>query len=150
MKRISNKMTVNIAGALVAVFCLIGINELAYVRSVDAMDELSTTELTRSSLQRLLQDVLDAETGQRGYLLSDDPRYLEPYNAAIADIGHTQDILRELFVDKPAQIPTLGTLTRTVQQKLTEMDLSLRMKREGKEDAWKFVLTTDVGKEQMD
>ncbi|MDO9400001.1 MAG: CHASE3 domain-containing protein [Polaromonas sp.] len=150
MKRISNKMTVNIAGALVAVFCLIGINELAYDRSVAAMDELSTTELARSSLQRLLQDVLDAETGQRGYLLSDDPRYLEPYNAAIADIGHTQDILRELFVDKPEHLPTLGTLSRTVQQKLTEMDLSLRMKREGKEDAWKFVLTTDVGKEQMD
>ncbi|RYX94297.1 MAG: histidine kinase [Comamonadaceae bacterium] len=150
MKRFNNKITANIACAMIAVFSLIGINELAYDRSVAAMDALSTTEVTRNSLQRLLQDVLDAETGQRGYLLSDDPQYLEPYNAAIADIGQTQDVLRNLFIDKPDEFATLSILSRTVQQKLTEMDLSLRMKREGKDDAWKFVLTTDLGKEQMD
>jgi signal transduction histidine kinase len=150
MQSITQKITVNLACALIAVFALIGINELAYDKSVDAMDDLSQTESTRTNLQRLLRDVLDAETGQRGYLLTDDVRYLEPYNAAIADIGATQDALREIFVNKPSQIQMLAELSRTVQRKLVEMDLSLRMKREGKEEAWKFVLTTDVGKEQMD
>jgi signal transduction histidine kinase len=150
MPRTPPKMAVNIAAALFAVLALIGISELAYDKSVDAMDDIAQAHAARSHVQRLLRDVLDAESGQRGYLLSDNTAYLEPYKAAVADIGQTQDQLRELYVLKPDQIGALSRLGRTVQRKLAEMDLSIRMKNEGKDDAWRFVLTTEVGKEQMD
>ncbi|WP_228778526.1 MULTISPECIES: CHASE3 domain-containing protein [unclassified Polaromonas] len=150
MPRTPPKMAVNIAAALFAVFALIGISELAYDKSVDAMDDIAQAHAARSHVQRLLRDVLDAESGHRGYLLSDNTAYLEPYKAAVADIGQTQDQLRELYVLKPGQIGTLARLGRTVQRKLAEMDLSIRMKNEGKDDAWRFVLNTEVGKEQMD
>ena len=150
MRSISRKMTVNVACALVAVLTLIGISELSYDKSRAAMDELAQAHLTRSHVQRLLRDVLDAETGQRGYLLTGDTMYLEPYKAAIADIGQTQDQLRELLAARQDQAGTLSLLGRTVQRKLAEMDLSIRMKNEGKDEAWRFVLTTEVGKEQMD
>jgi len=143
-------MAVNVACALIAVLTLIGISELSYDKSMDAMDEVSQAHLTRSHVQRLLRDVLDAETGQRGYLLTGDTMYLEPYKAAIADIGQTQDQLRELLAARQDQVGTLSLLGRTVQRKLAEMDLSIRMKNEGKDEAWRFVLTTEVGKEQMD
>ncbi len=143
-------MAVNIACALFAFFTLIGISELSYDNSMDAMDDVAQAQLARGHVQRLLRDVLDAETGQRGYLLTGDTMYLEPYKAAIADIGQTQDQLRELFATRSGQIGTLARLGRTVQRKLAEMDLSIRMKNEGKEDAWRFVLTTEVGREQMD
>jgi signal transduction histidine kinase len=145
-----SKMAVNVACALFAVLAMIGISELAYEKSVDAMDDIAEAHMARSHVQRLLRDVLDAESGQRGYLLSDNTAYLEPYKAAVADIGQTQDQLRELYVIRPDQIGTLARLGRTVQRKLAEMDLSIRMKNEGKDDAWRFVLTTEVGKEQMD
>jgi signal transduction histidine kinase len=143
-------MAVNIACALFAFFTLIGISELSYENSMDAMDDVAQAHIARSHVQRLLRDVLDAETGQRGYLLTGDTMYLEPYKAAIADIGQTQDQLRELFATRSDQIGTLARLGRTVQRKLAEMDLSIRMKNEGKDDAWRFVLTTEVGREQMD
>jgi len=143
-------MAVNVACALIAVLTLIGISELSYDKSMDAMDEVAQAHLTRSHVQRLLRDVLDAETGQRGYLLTGDTMYLEPYKAAIADIGQTQDQLRELLAARQDQAGTLSLLGRTVQRKLAEMDLSIRMKNEGKDEAWRFVLTTEVGKEQMD
>jgi len=143
-------MAVNVACALFAVLAMIGISELSYEKSVDAMDGIAQAHLARSHVQRLLRDVLDAESGQRGYLLSDNTAYLEPYKAAVADIGQTQDQLRELYVLQPEQTGTLARLGRIVQRKLAEMDLSIRMKNEGKEDAWRFVLTTEVGKEQMD
>lgn len=143
-------MAINIASALFAFFTLIGISELSYDNSMDAMDDVAQAQLARGHVQRLLRDVLDAETGQRGYLLTGDTMYLEPYKAAIADIGQTQDQLRELFATRSEQIGTLARLGRTVQRKLAEMDLSIRMKNEGKEDAWRFVLTTEVGREQMD
>jgi signal transduction histidine kinase len=143
-------MAINIASAFFAFFTLIGISELSYDNSMDAMDDVAQAQLARGHVQRLLRDVLDAETGQRGYLLTGDAMYLEPYKAAIADIGQTQDQLRELFATRSEQIGTLARLGRTVQRKLAEMDLSIRMKNEGKEDAWRFVLTTEVGREQMD
>ncbi|WP_411883814.1 CHASE3 domain-containing protein [Polaromonas sp. YR568] len=150
MRSTTRKMAVNIACALFAFFTLIGISELSYDNSMDAMDDVAQAQLARGHVQRLLRDVLDAETGQRGYLLTGDTMYLEPYKAAIADIGQTQDQLRELFATRSGQIGTLARLGRTVQRKLAEMDLSIRMKNEGKEDAWRFVLTTEVGREQMD
>lgn len=143
-------MAANVACALIAVLTLIGISELSYDKSMDAMDEVAQAHLTRSHVQRLLRDVLDAETGQRGYLLTGDTMYLEPYKAAIADIGQTQDQLRELLAARQDLAGTLSLLGRTVQRKLAEMDLSIRMKNEGKDEAWRFVLTTEVGKEQMD
>lgn len=150
MPRTPPKMAVNLACALFAVLAMIGISELSYDKSVDAMDDIAEAHLARSHVQRLLRDVLDAESGQRGYLLSDNTAYLEPYKAAVADIGQTQDQLRDLYIVRPEQVGTLAKLGRTVQRKLAEMDLSIRMKNEGKEDAWRFVLTTEVGKEQMD
>jgi signal transduction histidine kinase len=143
-------MAVNVACALIAMLTLIGISELSYRNSMEAMDEVAQAHIARSHVQRLLRDVLDAETGQRGYLLTGDTMYLEPYKTAIADIGQTQDQLRELFSTRSDQITALARLGRTVQRKLAEMDLSIRMKNEGKDDAWRFVLTTEVGKEQMD
>src|SRR5688572_21576360 len=106
------KMAVNIACALIAVLMLIGISELSYIRSMEAMDEVAKAHIARSHVQRLLRDVLDAETGQRGYLLTGDTMYLEPYKAAIADISQTQDQLRELLAMRKDQVDTLSQLGR--------------------------------------
>jgi signal transduction histidine kinase len=144
------KMAISLALALLAACILIGINETGYDQSTNALDEIAEASGTRNSLNRVLQFVLDAETGSRGYLLTGDPRYLEPYNAAVAEIGHQLDSLRTVYTASPEEYATLGALTRNVQRKLAEMDLSVRMRKQGNEDAWKFVLMTDVGKEQMD
>jgi hypothetical protein len=73
---------------------LIGINETGYVRSTEALYRIDEYTRTRNAVSRLLQHVLDAETGSRGYLLTGDPRYLEPYNAAVAEISQNLDNLR--------------------------------------------------------
>ncbi|MGA8784711.1 MAG: CHASE3 domain-containing protein, partial [Polaromonas sp.] len=104
----------------------------------------------RSAINKLVQQMLDAETGQRGFLLTGDPRYLEPYNTATADINQNLDVLRQLFAPSPEQLSDFDLMSRHVSRKLAEMDLSVRMRKEGNEDGWKFVLTTDVGKEQME
>ncbi len=143
-------MSFGIVLALVAVLVLIGINETGYNQSHSALSRMDEYTRTRNALNRLLQHVLDAETGSRGYLLTGDPRYLEPYNAAVAEITHTLDGLRSSYPAGADELRTLTQLSRDVQRKLAEMDLSVRMRKQGNEDAWKFVLLTDVGKEHMD
>lgn len=145
-----SRMAISLPLALLAAAILIGINETGYDRSTDALEDIAVASRTRSSLNKLLQHVLDAETGQRGYLLTGDPRYLEPYDAAIADIGQNLDSLRDLYSPRREEFDALAQLGRNVQRKLAEMDLSVRMRKQGNEDAWKSVLMTDVGKEHMD
>ncbi len=144
------KMAISLPLALLATCILIAINETGYNRSVEALDSITQTQETRGALNRLLQHMLDAETGQRGYLLTGDKRYLEPYENATAVINQNLDLLRNLYVTHPNELTVFAELSRNVQRKLAEMDVSVRLRKQGNEDAWKFVLTTDVGKEHME
>jgi signal transduction histidine kinase len=136
--------------ALLAALVLIGINETGYNQSAEALQRIEENTRIRSVLSRLLMQVLDAETGSRGYLLTGDPRYLEPYNAAVAEIGQNLEGLRKSYPPEAQEAEVLAQLTRNVQRKLAEMDMSVRMRKQGNEDTWKFVLLTDIGKEHMD
>jgi signal transduction histidine kinase len=151
MRRFSlPKTAISLGLALLAACFLIGINETGFNESSTALNNIAEASRTRGSLNRVLQHVLDAETGQRGYLLTGDPRYLEPYNAAVAEIGQQLDALRLTYAPAGEEYSTFSQLTRNVQRKLAEMELSVRMRKQGNEEAWKFVLMTDVGKEHMD
>ena len=144
------KMAISLLLAILAAVILTGINETGYNRSSAALNDIAQASRTRGALNKLLQHTLDAEAGSRGYLLTGDPRYLEPYNAAVAEISQNLDNLRQLHTINQDEFATLSQLGRNVQRKLAEMDLSVRMRKQGNEEAWKFVLLTDVGKEQMD
>jgi signal transduction histidine kinase len=144
------KMAISLVLALLSACVLIVINETGYDQSAGALDDIAEASRVRASLNRVLQNVLDAETGSRGYLLTGDPRYLEPYDAAVAAISQQLDGLRLVYTPNADEFAILAQLHRNVQRKLAEMDLSVRMRKQGNEDAWKFVLMTDVGKEHMD
>ncbi len=146
------KMAISLPLAVLAAFTLIAVNEAGYDRSTRASENIAAAQQTRSGINKLLQYVLDAETGQRGYLLTGDPRYLEPYDVATGDINQVLSDLRQLYsADKdPARLADFVVLSGHVSRKLGEMDVSVRLRKQGNDDAWKFVLTTDVGKEQMD
>ncbi|MDP2035394.1 MAG: CHASE3 domain-containing protein [Polaromonas sp.] len=143
------KMAISLPLAVFAAAILIFINEAGFRLSTQATTSIEAAQETRSVVNRLLQHMLDAETGQRGYLLTGDPKYLEPYDVATAEINQTLDALRRLYTPYPADLAEFGVLSRNVSRKLAEMDLSVRMRKQGNEEAWKFVLTTDVGMEQM-
>jgi signal transduction histidine kinase len=143
-------MAISLPLAVLAAAFLIFINEASFRKSTEAAANIEEAQVTRGAINKMLQHMLDAETGQRGYLLTGDGRYLEPYNTALADIGSNLDALRQLFTPYPEQLAEFALMSRHVSRKLAEMDLSVRMRKEGNEEAWKFVLTTDVGKEHME
>ncbi len=144
------RMAVSLVLAVTAVLALIGINEVGYQRSSEALEQIDATTRTRAALNRLLQQMLDAETGSRGFLLTGDSRYLEPYNAAVGEVGKSLEALHAMVPPDGPEARTLARLAVDIQRKLAEMALSVRMRQEGNEDAWKFVLMTDVGKQHMD
>ena len=143
-------MALSLPMALLAAMVLVGINEVGHMRSQDAVEQLAQGLTTRSDVNKLLQSMLDAETGQRGYLLTGNETYLEPYDKAVATVQKNLDRLRMQFMASPEDMQEFALLSRQISRKLAEMELSLRLRRQGNEDAWKFILNTDVGKEHME
>lgn len=64
------KIAISLPMAMLAALTLIGINEAGFQRSHDALEHLAHSQTTHASVNRLLQSMLDAETGNRGYLLT--------------------------------------------------------------------------------
>ena len=136
--------------AMLAAMALVGINEVGYQRSSKALVDMAHKQTSRGMLNKLLQSMLDAEAGHRGYLLTGSEPYLEPYQRSVTTINGNLGELRTLFSGDTHDLAQFAELSRQVERKLSEMELSLRLRREGNEDAWKFVMSTDVGKENMD
>lgn len=144
------RMLVSLPLAILAAGILIFINDSSYQESRKALANIELAQKTRGAISNLLRQVLDAETGQRGFLLTGDPSYLAPYDSATAEINQNLGAMRQLFTPSRDELGEFDVMSRHISRKLAEMDLSVRMRKEGNEDGWKFVLTTDVGKEQMD
>ncbi|MBB3641038.1 signal transduction histidine kinase [Variovorax sp. 1133] len=136
--------------AALAALALVGINEAGYRQSTRALADIDEAQQVRGTLNQLLQNMLDAETGQRGYLLTGEASYRKPYDDAVKQVDGHLGTLRRLYADRPAELARLTELSKHVLRKIAEMDMSVRLRQDGKEDAWKFVITTDVGKEEME
>jgi signal transduction histidine kinase len=144
------KMAVSLLLAALAALALVGINEAGYRQSSQALADIGEAQKVRGTLNQLLQNMLDAETGQRGYLLTGEASYRQPYDSAVKQVDGHLATLRQLYADQPAERARLIELSKHVLRKIAEMDMSVRLRRDGQEDAWKFVITTDVGQEEMD
>lgn len=144
------KMAVSLLLAALAALALVGINEAGYRQSSRALSDIEEAQQVRGALNQILQNMLDAETGQRGYLLTGEPSYRQPYDTAVKEVDGHLATLRRLYTDRPAELGQLTELSKHVLRKVAEMDMSVRLRQDGKEDAWKFVITTDVGREEMD
>ncbi len=99
--------------------------------------------------ERLLSDLKDAETGQRGYLLTGNPNYLEPYDAAQQAIDQRLAELDQL-VRVPAIRQHLPRLRDLVQDKRDELALTIQLRRTQGPDAALSVVQTDRGQRIMD
>ncbi len=144
------KMAVSLLLAALAALALVGINEAGYRQSSRALADIEEAQQVRGTLNQILQNMLDAETGQRGYLLTGETNYRQPYDTAVKEVDGNLATLRRLYAGRPAELNQLTELSKHVLRKVAEMDMSVRLRQDGKEDAWKFVITTDVGREEMD
>jgi signal transduction histidine kinase len=144
------KMALSLALATLAALMLVGINEVGFRQSHQALDEVREAQGVRQTLNQLLLNVVDAETGQRGYLLTGEARYREPYDQAVREVDGQLSALRTFYAAHPTESARLSELTAHVGRKMAEMDMSVRLRKSGNEDAWKFVITTDVGREEME
>ncbi len=137
----------------VSVVVLIGAGVAAYfsVRTLsDASDRLVRSKEVSIALEQALSSLRDAETGQRGYLLTGRPDYLQPYAAAVASVNQRLATLRALGDDDPIAQQRLAELERSVRVKMEELARTITLREAGQSEAALQVVLTDEGKRSMD
>ncbi|MFH7028752.1 MAG: response regulator [Heteroscytonema crispum UTEX LB 1556] len=97
----------------------------------------------------LISQIKDAETGQRGYLITGEKRYLEPFNDASLQIEKNLKKLRTLTSDNPNQQIRISTLEPTIYQRLDVMKNAISLRDNQGFDAARKVILTDRGKDLM-
>jgi CheY-like chemotaxis protein/signal transduction histidine kinase/CHASE3 domain sensor protein len=143
-----------IFGFLLAVTA-VGIIALLSYQSLQATSasarNLAQSVAVLNELESLLSSLKDAETGQRGYLLTGgDEKYLEPYVNAQAALPGEFVRVRPLLSDRPEQTRRLELLERLARQKMDELDSTVAEGRAGHFDAALRIVRTDRGKNYMD
>ncbi|BAY65203.1 multi-sensor hybrid histidine kinase [Calothrix brevissima NIES-22] len=101
-------------------------------------------------LQDLNSKLQQAETGQRGYIITGEKRYLEPYQAAIESIDQPLTKLREFTADNPVQQHRLERLQPLIAERITIMQKVLELRDSQGLEAAKKLILTDEGKRLMD
>lgn len=144
--KIGMKLYAGFGTALVimAVLSAVAYNNISNLTSTAS--QVEHTHEVLGELEAVLGWLKDAETGQRGYVITREDRYLEPYNAALDGIAH----VRELTIDNPVQTQRIDDLKPFVDDKFEELLETINLRRNETFEAARDVVLTDAGKSIMD
>ena len=114
-------------------------------------DDLESSHEIVAGLNDLLSNMRDAETGQRGYLLTGDERYLEPYTSSHSVVAASIARLRSLVTyDDVVARQHLDAVAEAISAKLAELEETIKLRRDRGLDAALAVVKTDRGRAHMD
>ena len=142
-----------VAGFAMASIALIVIAGLSY-RSL--RERTATTERTTHTIavldqvEAVLSTLKDAETGQRGYLLTGDENYLQPYAAAAAALDDELSSLRRLIDGEPQRRLQVEALDRVAAQKMAELAKTIELRRAGNLAEALSLVRSNTGRMVMD
>ena len=132
-----------------AALTMLVISESAYWQSVGRLDRLGVMAMTRSRIQGLQQSILDAEIGQRGYLLTLRQEHLWPYDKALNDIDAALGFLVFYYAGEPEAAVLLDKLQTLITAKLTQLALTIRKRENSRAVGGDDFVLSDIGREQM-
>jgi signal transduction histidine kinase len=92
----------------------------------------------------------DAETGQRGYIITGRDDYLQPYQEATAQINDQIAELRQLTQDNQDYQARIPLLEEKINNRLDRLALGIGLKKRNDEEGINRLITAGVGKRQMD
>jgi len=114
-------------------------------------DQLAISQQVFDGTDNLLSSLKDAETGQRGYLLTGEDRYLEPYRQALKSLpAALTELGRAMALPRPDQAERIEALKPLVQQKLDELRQTIELYQAKRGDDALAIVRSDRGKALMD
>jgi PAS domain S-box-containing protein len=138
-------------GLTLAVLVAGGIVAVVNVHRLTVNDRLvAHTYNVIGTLDALLSTLKDAETGQRGYLLTEDPKYLQPYAEGLQRLQAGMTHLKDLLSDHPGQQARFALLEPKIAAWMAELERTVALTKKGDRAAAMKIVRGDSGKAMMD
>jgi CheY-like chemotaxis protein len=142
-----------LVGLLAAALVIIAFGAFSYrslTESSAAGEQFHRTQEALEALQIVLTDLKDAESGQRGYVLTGKDSYLDPYRNGRNVFPRDVAELRRLVADNPTQRTRLEQIVALSHDKFDELQETIDLRRADNLAAAIAVVQTDRGKQAMD
>jgi methyl-accepting chemotaxis protein len=147
---VGNKIGAGYALALVILIVLGAVSYRNTTGSIEAIELKVHTYQVLENLEGVLLNLTDAETGQRGYIITGEDSYLEPYQTGMAVVNQTVQSLRRLTADNANQQRRLDVLEPLIASKIAVLKETVGLRKDKGFKAALKVVQTDRGKKAMD
>jgi signal transduction histidine kinase len=101
-------------------------------------------------VERITSSAASAETGSRGYLITGEDPYLEPYLDAVRDLPRELDDFTSLTSDNPTQQARLIEMRAVLEQRLSLLQQGIDLRKSGSSDTLRALVLSGTGKVEMD
>jgi signal transduction histidine kinase len=142
-----------ITGLAAATAILVFVAALSYrslVRQVEERQWVFHTYQVMGALDELLRGMTDAETGERGYILTGEDSYLEPYERGLGEVRRSTAEVRKLTADNMNQQHSLDLLEPVIAERLRELRERIQVRRDAGLTAGATAVREGAGREYMD
>ncbi len=152
MKPQANRIVV--PSLLFAAIVVVGLNAWLAFRSVESLLRseywVEHTWQVIAQVERIMGSAKDAETGSRGFLITGEDQYLEPYFAARRNLPAELDTFQSLTADNPSQQNRIVEMRAVVEQRLSLVEQGIDLRRNSDSTGIHALIVTGTGKVQMD
>lgn len=144
-----NPTTIGLALIVGLLVVSVLVSEWNINRLVENEHRVVRTQETLTTLEEVLSTVTEAETAERGFLITDNEQYLASYESAVARIKKTFDHLTALVRDNHREQELVAALEARVAARLEELNRAIAARRAGGFDAARQSVSTNRGRELM-
>lgn len=141
--------TLLLAGGIVLTLAVLIASETGNLRLREGYTEAIRSQQLQSDLGALIAELVNAEAGQRGFLLTGKESYLDPYYKALPHISELMSRIRQHYANDPEGLRQFGEASQFVTRKLNEMALTLVYGKRDVDVALDMI-RTDFGKQTME
>lgn len=138
-------------GSVFVVMVVIGIvSKLTTNKLVEANGWVIHTYQVEENLESITKLLVDAETGQRGFILTQKVSYLEPYNTAVSTVEESFAKTTNLIQNDSEQVMRLNQVKQLAKDKLANLAQTIELTQEGKRQEAVNIVLSGTGKRIMD
>ncbi|NYF80501.1 sensor histidine kinase [Granulicella arctica] len=139
---------------LIAAILIVSLNAWFAFRSIDVLvheeNLVQHTWQVINQVERIMSSAKDAETGNRGFLVTGDDAYLDPYFSALQELPKEVDHLNALTLDNHNQQMRIIEMHAVLEQRISLLQQGINLRRSGRADSLHAIVLSGTGKMQMD
>ena len=139
---------------LLAATFIVALNAWVAFRAVDSLTEaeylVEHTWQVINQTERIMSSAKDAETGNRGFLITGEDIYLEPYSDAVQELPDELDRFQSLTADNPEQQRNVAEMRQVIQRRLELLRQGIEVRRKGSLTSPELLHLSGTGKVEMD